>query len=316
MPASPDPDAGLTRDLLAAGLVDTHYHIGPEAVPRRYDLGGLAADAGDATVVLKNHGYATTPLATLARAHHDVAFLGGVVLNRFVGGLNPDAVVAAAAANRPVAGSPGRTEPPMVVWMPTVHARAHLDTFGYEYDPRWYGGPSPANGRRPSPVDVFEPDGLPVPQLPDVLDAIAAAGARLATGHLSADEVTRIVPMALDAGVPAVLITHPSYPSVGLSDDDLVTLTRDPRVFVEHCLAVHTIEGIALERFATSIIATGPGQVVVASDFGQVVSGPFPNAAFPYAGRLAGLLRDRVRGDAFIALFSHNGRRALGLDEP
>jgi hypothetical protein len=163
-------------------------------------------------------------------------------------------------------------------------------------------------------VDVFDQDGRPVPQLFDLLEAVAAAGARLATGHLSAHEVVRIVPIALDAGVPAVLITHPSYPSVGLSDDELVTLTRDRRVFVEHCLAVHTIEGLPLERFAASIKATGPEQVIVASDFGQVVSESFPHATLRYASRLAELLGDRVRGDAFLALFGQNGRRALGLD--
>jgi hypothetical protein len=206
----------------------------------------------------------------------------------------------------------------MVVWMPTVHARSHLETFGYEFDPRWFGEESPAGattrGRLPTPVDVFDQDGRPVPQLFDLLEAVAAAGARLATGHLSAHEVVRIVPIALDAGVPAVLITHPSYPSVGLSDDELVTLTRDRRVFVEHCLAVHTIEGLPLERFAASIKATGPEQVIVASDFGQVVSESFPHATLRYASRLAELLGDRVRGDAFLALFGQNGRRALGLD--
>jgi hypothetical protein len=119
--------------------------------------------------------------------------------------------------------------------------------------------------------------------------------------------------MALEAGVPGVLITHPHYPSVGLSDDELVALTRDPRVFVEHCLAVHTIEGIPLEQFAASIVATGPEQVVVSSDFGQVISGPFPVATHAYATRLLTLLGDRIARDAFIALFSGNGRRALGL---
>ena len=45
-----------------------------------------------ATLVLKNHTYPTTPLAALARARFGARFFGGVVLNAYVGGLNPKAV--------------------------------------------------------------------------------------------------------------------------------------------------------------------------------------------------------------------------------
>ena len=82
--------------------------------------------------------------------------------------------------------------------------------------------------------------------------------------------------MALESGVPGVLLTHPHYPSVELSNDQLIQLTCDSRVFVEHCLAIHTIEGVPLARFADSILATGAQQVVLATDFGQVHSDPRP----------------------------------------
>lgn len=69
--------------LVDAGVVETHYHVGPELVARRYDVESLAdaVKPFGAAVVLKNHTYSTTPLAALARHKRGVQFYGGVVLN-------------------------------------------------------------------------------------------------------------------------------------------------------------------------------------------------------------------------------------------
>ena len=92
----------LREELRDAGLVDTHYHVGPELIVRRYHVKTLADKAVPfgATLVLKNHTYPTTPLASLARGHFGANFLGGVVLNNYVGGLNPQAVQGAHSGNR------------------------------------------------------------------------------------------------------------------------------------------------------------------------------------------------------------------------
>ena len=56
--------------LLSRGIVDTHFHVGPEFIDRMYDVYTLAEIARDRniTLVLKNHTYPTTPLAALAGA--------------------------------------------------------------------------------------------------------------------------------------------------------------------------------------------------------------------------------------------------------
>lgn len=310
----------LAERLRDGGIVDTHFHIGPELMPRRYDVAELAdaARSWNATLVLKNHTYPTTPLASYARRHAGVRFLGGTVLNRFTGGLSVDAIAAAASGNRTNVRE-ARNEPTFVVWMPTVHAAAHLDTMGFAFDKRWGGcsdcdaSAESQDGRPEVPVEVFAYDGSPSPQLPAVLEAVAAAGARLATGHLSAAEIMRLVPMALDSGVPAVLITHPHYPSVNLSDEQLVTLVRDDRVFVEHCFAIHTIEKVPLERFVTSIAATGTEQVILSTDFGQISSDPFPECTIRFARAIASLWPAGLSVDRLFDLFTTNPRRALGL---
>lgn len=117
----------LREELRDAGLVDTHYHVGPELIVRRYDVKTLADKAVPfgATLVLKNHTYPTTPLASLARGHFGANFLGGVVLNNYVGGLNPQAVQGAHSGNRSNVSDPTPDPMPIVVWIPTVHMPSH-----------------------------------------------------------------------------------------------------------------------------------------------------------------------------------------------
>jgi Family of unknown function (DUF6282) len=313
----------LTQALREEGVVDTHYHVGPELIVRRYDVKTLAdvAVPFGATLVLKNHTYPTTPLAALARAQFNARFFGGVVLNGYVGGLNPRAVESAVSGNR---ADVSREEPdpsPMVVWMPTVHARSHLQVHGFGFDPRWsgccsHGGHDHATAvatGTDEPVIVFNDNGSPAPDLMPTLEAIARNNCVLASGHLHAEEVKRLVPMALEVGVRRVILTHPHYPSIKLSDDDLRMLSRRPEVFIEHCFAIHTQDGVPLESYAESVQITGPEQVLLSTDFGQVSSDPFPEGTLRYAAALATLLKGKVSDAAFLAMFTSNGRRALGI---
>ena len=308
----------LSDDLLACGLVDTHFHVGPELLDRRYDVSTLAEAARRChmTLVLKNHTYPTTPLAALARSRFGVRFLGSVVLNRFVGGLNPDAVYGAASGNR--ANLEGESiDPTFVVYMPTVHAESHLRVLGQAFDGRWSCGRNMKAHANDSgdAVRVFDEQLRPEPGLKLVLKTIVETGATLATGHLAAAEIMALVPMALEIGVPRVLLTHPHYPSVELSNDQLIQLTRDSRVFIEHCLAIHTIEGVPLDRFADSILATGTQQVVLATDFGQIHSDPVPDGTVRFAQDLSAILGDKVPRKNLLAMFSKNAARALGLSD-
>jgi len=210
---------------------------------------------------------------------------------------------------------------PMVVWMPTVHARSHLQFHGFGFDPRWSGccthgeadHATVARTTAEEPVIVFDDDGSPAPQLIPTLEAIARNNCVLASGHLHAEEVKRLVPLALELGVKRVILTHPHYPSINLSDTDLKMLSRHPEVFIEHCFAIHTQDGVPLESYAESIRITGPEQVLLSTDFGQVTSDPFPEGTLRYAAALASLLEGKVSRVGFLAMFTGNGRRALGI---
>lgn len=312
----------LQEELKHAGIVDTHYHVGPELLPRRYDIKTLADAAAPwgATLVVKNHTYHTTPLASLARARFDANFFGGVVLNNFVGGLNPKAVLAAVSGNKENVTNKHPDDAPIVVWMPTVHAESHLETMGHAFDPRWSGccahkhsDHEEATIEVHEPVIAFDKNLSPTRKLLEVLEEIARNRCILATGHLSAREIKKLVPMALEMGVPRIIVTHPHYPSVALSDQDLKQLTSYSEVFIEHCFAIHTIEEVPLHEFSEAIKQTGPEQVVLSTDFGQIFSAPFPDGTLHYAEALWKELESFISWDSFIAMFSHNGRNALNL---
>jgi hypothetical protein len=136
----------------------------------------------------------------------------------------------------------------------------------------------------------------------------------LATGHLHANEVMKLVPLALDMGIHRVILTHPHYSSIKLPDEAQRHLSRRPEVFIEHCFAVHTQDGVPLRAYAEAIRVTGPEQVLLSTDFGQLSSDPFPDGTIRYAAELGELVRGTVSRAGFIAMFSSNGRRALGLD--
>jgi len=308
--------------LQSAGVVDTHYHVGPELLVRRYDVKTLADVAAPfgATLVLKNHTYPTTPLAALARARFGANFFGGVVLNKFVGGLNPAAVEGAMSGNRAKVDDPATDTSPVVVWMPTVHSVAHLELHGFSFDPRWSGccthgheptHPHPENSEPEAPVVAFAGGVRPTPELIATLEAIAQHGCILATGHLSGAEVKRLVPLAVEMGIHRIILTHPHHPAINLSDEDQRELTRFPQVFAEHCFAIHTQDGVALDAFASAIRMTGPEKVLLSTDFGQVNSDPFPEGTVRYAAELAAKLDGSISRSEFIAMFCENGRRAL-----
>jgi hypothetical protein len=315
----------LREELREAGVVDTHYHVGPELIRRRYDVKSLADAAVPfgATLVLKNHTYPTTPLAALARARFGAQFLGGVVLNQYVGGLNPQAVEGARSGNRADVGNESADHTPFVVWMPTVHAQSHLRVHGFSFDPRWAGCCTHGEKHEQStddqaasveePVIVFDEMGRPAPKLIATLEAMVRNRCILATGHLHADEVMKLVPLALEMGIHRVILTHPHYSSIKLADEAQKALARRPEVFIEHCFAVHTQDGVPLRAYAEAIRITGPEQVLLSTDFGQSSSDPFPDGTIRYAAELGELVRGTVSRADFIAMFSSNGRRALGL---
>ncbi|MEG4320899.1 MULTISPECIES: DUF6282 family protein [unclassified Microcoleus] len=85
-------------DSQIEGAIDFHVHSSPDVIPRRLDDFEVAESAARShmkAVVLKNHYASTAARAVLVnKIVPQIQVFGGIVLNRAIGGLNPDAVEA------------------------------------------------------------------------------------------------------------------------------------------------------------------------------------------------------------------------------
>ena len=104
------------------GAIDIHVHSSPEVFGRIGDAIEIAKRceaAGMRAVVFKAHHEGTTTRAYHAnRELRSLTALGGLVLNDFVGGINPVAVKAALDQGA------------KIIWAPTMHSKHHEETFG------------------------------------------------------------------------------------------------------------------------------------------------------------------------------------------
>ena len=80
----------------AAGVIDMHVHSHPDVFGRNMDdidVAQLAKARGMRGIVLENHISETASRAALVmKVVPGVEVFGGIVLNKSVGGINPDAV--------------------------------------------------------------------------------------------------------------------------------------------------------------------------------------------------------------------------------
>jgi len=108
--------------LTLEGAIDFHVHADPELFGRIGDAVEIArrcAAAGMRALVFKAHHEGTMTRAYFVnRQVGSVQAFGGLVLNDFVGGINPTAVQAALDMGA------------RVIWAPTMHSKHHEDTFG------------------------------------------------------------------------------------------------------------------------------------------------------------------------------------------
>ena len=240
------------------GAIDLHVHAAPDVRTRKADMlevARAAAAAGMRAVVFKSHHEHTAGHAFLVNQvlGRPLAY-GGVTLNRYVGGLNPEAVEAAAALGA------------RIVWLPTFTAAHHL---------RVHGEPADRG------LTVLDDRGRLTLAAQDVLDTVAARGLALATGHLAPAESRVLVPEARRRGVRAVVITHPEAGFVGAPLALQLELAAVGGVFFERCrnctpgLAGEPSAPDAVDRILRNIRAVGVETTVLSTDFGQPEN-PFP----------------------------------------
>jgi hypothetical protein len=243
------------------GAADLHCHFGPDAHRERsvdaIEAAEVAAAAGHAAIVLKSHDYPTAPLAwAVGQAVECIHVFGGLCCDREVGGLNPAAVDVALRLGA------------KVVWLPTLSSRQDFES-GIAAQ---LGIPGPG-------LTVTTDDGGGLrPETSEILDLVEAAGAILATGHISAGEHLAIATAFGRRG--RLVVTHAMEELAGpnLSVAQCVELA-DLGATIELC-AMTCIGALACRppaELAACIRAVGPARCTLASDYGQKVN-PRPAA--------------------------------------
>ncbi len=242
------------------GAVDVHVHSEPDLFPRIADDVGVArhaASLGLRAISLKCHSERTTSRAYLTQQLvPGIQVVGGIVLNRAVGGINPAAVQAALQLGA------------RHVWMPTVDAANHARTFGSTgvYDKQ----ASTVADTSDLGIEVFDGEDQPIEGLIDVLDLIAEHRAILSTCHLSVREIELLVATARDRGVEKIMITHPFFKVPSLDLDRLQRLVAQG-AYAEfgYCTVSPMWNHAPLTRVVEAIKAIGPERCILMSDGGQ-----------------------------------------------
>jgi hypothetical protein len=274
-----------------SGVIDLHLHTAPDVRPRSLDdltAARAALSHGMAGVLLKNHHAPTAARAAVARLHAPGApVYGGVVLNTYVGGLNPDAVHAAAALG-------GRA-----VWLPTFTAANHL-----------------RHERLPGEgIHLLDHSGRPHRQLRAVLEAVAEHDLLLCTGHVGAGEVLAATAVAKEAGVKRILIQHAEHAVTGLTFDHQRQLAA-LGASIERCYGQPgpNPNGRHTPNFALNveaIRAIGVESTVLASDLGQPNNPSWPDG---YAAYLDQYLAAGFTASEMDVMCRQNPANLLRLD--
>jgi hypothetical protein len=247
------------------GAIDLHLHAAPSLFPRvatDREVAEAAARAGFAAIVLKSHHESTVARAdALDEAFDSLRVFGGIVLNSYVGGVDPSSVEAAL-----VAGA-------KQVWLPTIDAAYHALV---------HGGTGSFDAQVGTEVRR-EPEGISLlwneelrPEVESVLKMIAKHDAILGTAHQSFEELRVVIPRAHELGVSRILLTHPFFKAPGLSLQQTEALVALGAVAeFTYCTVSARWAYARVEDVAEAIKTLGAGNCILTSDGGQV-DNPLP----------------------------------------
>lgn len=283
------------------GAIDLHVHSYPCVFQRRIDdrqAAQAAAEAGMAGLMLKCHHESTVSRAYLIQKEFpQLKIFGGVVLNQFVGGINP------AAAE--VALRLGGKE----VWMPTIDAAHHIEVHGARgsYDVQstqggFFWG---------EPISAVK-DGKVTDAAMVVLELIAKYDVILGTAHLSLPEIDLLVRAARERGVKKILITHPYFRvPAGMNLDFLKEMVRLGAIAEFGYCTISPMWAYVNLQFTKEIMeAIGYDHCVVMSDTGQSHNPLPPEAMWLYA---QGLYEKGVSAANIEKLIVKNPRALLNI---
>ena len=287
---------------LLKGAYDLHIHLGPSVIPRSIDMFDALAEAdsvGMAGLVAKDHQLPTTAAAILANTHHEgvngCELFSSIVLNNFVGGLNPMAVEAEIRLGA------------KVVWLPTIHAANHIAYYGgTEWNHLKASAPLP---RVSAGITACDSGGELLPAMRRIIEIVAEHGVCLATGHLHPAEATLICRAAVNAGVKRVVLTHPDFETQAIPLATQIELAA-LGVMIEKTAIPVTLGHVTIADVAESINAIGAERCLIATDFGQCDNPAVPIGLLAF---MEVLHENDVSLESLGRMVKNNARYMLGL---
>jgi hypothetical protein len=259
-------EAGYLVDMENA--IDMHFHPAPCLFPRLatdYQIADAANQAGMRGLLLKCHHESTVSRArALRKDFPSMHIFGGIVLNSYVGGINPKAVEAALKL--------GGKE----VWLPTIdsdyHARVHGGTGQYDVQVA-------ASAKKAEAGISVVKDGEITPDAKAVFTLIAEYNAILGTCHQSYEELKVIIPAARKIGVQKILLTHPFFKVPGLKLEQVQELVALGSIAeFGYCTVSPMWAYATIPQVARAILTLGAKNCIIISDAGQR-SNPMPHEA-------------------------------------
>ena len=249
---------------LIKGSWDIHIHPGPDPfVTRIGDQIELAIDAyksGMEGILFKSHHVstaATVPLVKKALSllipeykRESFKVYGGIVLNEWVGGINPEAVLVSAR----IGGK--------VVWPPTVDSSHYRKLLGESKG-----------------IDVLDNKGKVVPEMKEVLNIIAKGDLVFNMSCLSVREIFTLIEEATQLGVKRMNIVHPNHYSTLMTVEQMREAS-EIGVYIElTCGRFQPSICFSWDTFMKAYENIGPDKIIAASDNGIYDSFP-PITAF------------------------------------
>jgi uncharacterized protein DUF6282 len=284
----------------AAGVIDMHVHSHPDVFGRNMDdidVAQLAKARGMRGLLLKNHVAETASRAALVmKVVPGIEVFGGVVLNKAVGGINPDAV----EWMHRTYGGRGK-----VVWLPTFEADKHVKTLS-----------------KPDAVGlVVAPNGQVTPEMEAILKIIARENLVLATGHVHPEEIIAVVRKGRELGVKNFVVTHGLTNVPGLTMAQAKQVTEMGAV-IEVCF-LQSLAGpnaplpflthwtqINAKNVAQAVKELGANSVLISSDLGQTGNMVHPDGL---EMAIAAMKKGGISDADIDTMMRKNPARLLGL---
>ena len=284
----------------AAGVIDMHVHSHPDVFGRNMDdidVAQLAKARGMRGLLLKNHVAETASCAALVmKVVPGLEVFGGIVLNKAVGGINPDAV----EWMHRMYGGRGK-----VVWLPTFESDKHVKTLS-----------------KPDAVGlVVAPNGQVTPEMEAILKIIARENLVLATGHVHPEEIIAVVKKGRELGVKNFVITHAltNVPGMTMAQAKQVTEMgavievcflqflagpNAPLAFLTHWTQINA------KHVAQAVKELGANSVLISSDLGQTGNMVHPDGL---ETAIAAMKKEGISEADIDTMMRKNPARLLGL---